>query len=103
MATTKFLTTRVTFNGNDSSTLTASASQEFETDVSDVTVATQSWKITTSSDREIRHFELGIDNVQKNGPKVSCDIILTLASSETKWTLEHGNCYVDIIFLAVCD
>ena len=102
MTTTKFLTSRVQFNSGGS-TLNSQTSVTFPTDIQEVTAAVQSWKILTSSDREIRNFNLIVDNIQPNGCTASCDITLTLASGDPKWSLEASNCWVDLVFIAVCD
>lgn len=102
MAQTKFYTSTVTFDSGGS-TLTGNTSVTFGSDIIDLTAAIQSWKIKTSSDREIRNFDLIIDNIQKNGATASCNVTLTLASSDPKWTLERGDCSVDVAFIANCE
>lgn len=57
-----FQTVRATFT-TDSSTLNASVSTNFPTDIQKLTASDQSWKIRTGSDREIRDLALLIDNI----------------------------------------
>ena len=103
MVQTKFLTSTVLFSGGDNSTLTGLTEVTFPTNIIDISATIQSWKIKTSSDREIRTFNMDIDNIQKNGTQASCKITLTLASSDPKWTLDSDNCSVDVLFLATCE
>lgn len=69
----------------------------------DANVVIKSWSITTASDREIRHFDLLVAELQIRETKVTCPLTLTLAASDSTWALEAGDCYVDLVFMANCD
>ncbi len=99
---TNFITTRATFT-TDASTLNATVSTNFSTDIQKLTATVQSWKIRTGSDREVRDLAISVDNIQSNGTNASCTVSLTLADSEPQWVLEANSCYVDILFIAICD
>ena len=102
MSRTKFLVKRANFSG-DNSTLNFSVSTNFPTEIIDLTAAVQSWKLETGSDREIRHFSMQLSNIQNNGSQGSCDVAVTLASSDPQWKLNAEACYIDVVFTAVCE
>ena len=99
---TQFYTATVQFSGSGS-TISGSASHTFDTNIIDLTAAIQSWTIRTGSDREIKNFNMIIDNIQKDGATADCKVTLTLASTEPKWSLEVDDCSVDVIFIANCE